>query len=336
MSFSICIDNVRDPLILKVLESNERVYTTAQMNTVLPELALPDPIHLHLFCSKMIWKSFPIYLEHSTPANDDSNPIYKHYDNSFEHGMLEIEYQARRGFNNGLTRNVTILEIRLILSFGWCLNSSLLNAIHQNKDKIVLLIEWTGHSVFAWRPQYIYTDYTNAYRSYIWRSNEHGSPLSIDDEAERISDLRQIMYTRDLSPRINAKRNYIGDHDAIHNQHSVLPIELGPLDRRRLRVRFYNMRNVGNVEITVSPRQPFALRHRRRSLCVSAADSSSDDSESPPSDGTWWVKTQLHPHLHASVRFAQPNTICEVRLEAYHYTQTLGSLSTSESLPRTV
>jgi hypothetical protein len=231
----------------------------------------------------------------------------------------------------GLTRTVFIQEIRIILSFGWCLNSSLLNAIHQNKDKIVLLIEWTGHSLFAWRPQYIYTDYTIGYRSFIWRKNEHPSQLSMDEEAERIADLRQITYAREplISPRAE-KRTYIGDHDAIHNALSVLPLELGT--KRDVRIRFYNMRNVGNVEVMMSPRQPFALRRRRRSLCVAANDSS-EDSESPPSDGTWWVKTALDPHLIASVRFSQPNTICEVRLEAHHYQQTLASF---QALPRTV
>lgn len=321
MSFSILIDHIPNPIILNGCENNERIYNTI-CNAALPEIPLPDPIHMHLFCGKMIWKTYTIYLESA------DNTISKHFDNSSEHAVLEITYQAKRGYNaalHGLTRTVFIIEIRIILSFGWCFNSSLLNAIHKNKDKIVLLIEWTGNWLFAWRPQYIYTDYTIGYRSFIWRKNEENVALSMDDEAERISDLRQITYARDplLSPRAD-KRTYIGDHDAIHNTMSVLPLELGT--KRYVRIRFYNMRNVGNVQVVMSPRQPFALRRRRRSLCVATANDSSEDSETPPSDGTWWVKIQVHPHLSASVRFAQPNTVCEVRLEAYEYTHTLGNL----------
>lgn len=331
MSFHILIDGVPGSIPLAPNENNERIFSTSRMQVELAEMALPDPIHVHLFCGKMIWKTYTLHLEGSTPS---PYPLetFKHYDNSFEHGMLEMDYQARRCFNDGLARKTTLLEIRIILTCGWCLDTSLVHAINQNTDKIVLAIECGSQQIFAWRPQYIYTDYTLSYRCYTWRENHDKIPLTLEEDAERIDDLRRITIERNgfVSPR-KAKRDYIGDHDAIHNNLSVLPLETGPLMRRGLRFRFFNMRLNQNVEVVMNPREP----RRRVSLCMHAHDSSSEDSESPPSDGTWWIKTRLHAHLSVSVRFAKPTTICEVRLEAYKYVQTLSNLMT-EIAPRTV
>lgn len=347
MSFILEVNN--EFRILKTSDSSDRLLSTSE-SIELPEMLLPDPLIIRVFWKTLLWTTFSLHLDQSVAANAQHTPTFWQTDNSFPPATLEVGYTASRRFNGalvGLTRKATLLEIRLIFAAGWTLESASLHAISNHTDKVVLLIQWGRpdlRQVFAWRPQHIYTNHSLEYRCYIWRPNDVKGKLALDEEAERIDDLRRISHHNNgdnalITPRAQ-RRPYVGDNDAIHNVQSELPLFIERIDRNGLKFRFFNMRGIEkfrNADMLISPRQRMTPR-RRASLCIPKEAVDSDDSEDPPSDGSWWIKMRLNETLDASARFMKQNdqlVLCEVRLEAKRYRQTLENLS-SEVTPKTV